>query len=86
VTVTTVGYGDRYPVTNQGRLVGVAMLTIGIGLFGVLTGYVTNAFLAPKRAKPGQPTENASDIRVEIEEIKRLVQELGEQVANQDRR
>ncbi|HYJ12497.1 MAG TPA: ion transporter [Thermomicrobiales bacterium] len=82
VTVTTVGYGDRFPVTNQGRLVGVAMLTIGIGLFGVLTGFLTNAFLAPRQATPDQRIEDSSDIRVEIEEIRRLVRELGEQVAD----
>ena len=58
------------------------MLTIGIGLFGVLTGYVTNAFLAPRRPTPDQRIEDSSDIRVEIEEIKRLVRELGEQVAD----
>jgi voltage-gated potassium channel Kch len=82
VTVTTVGYGDRFPVTNEGRLVGVAMLTIGIGLFGVLTGYVTNAFLRPKQVTNDQATEDSSEIRIEIEELKRLVRELGEQVAN----
>ena len=82
VTVTTVGYGDRFPVTNQGRLVGVAMLTIGIGLFGVLTGYVTNAILAPRHAKPGQHAEESSEILVEIKELRRLVRELSEQVSN----
>jgi voltage-gated potassium channel len=84
-TVTTVGYGDRFPVTNQGRLVGVAMLTIGIGLFGVLTGFVTNTLLAPRQAKPDRHTEDSGDIRVEIEELKRLVRELSEQAASQDR-
>jgi voltage-gated potassium channel len=86
VTVTTVGYGDRFPVTNQGRLVGVAMLTIGIGLFGVLTGYVTNAFLAPRKPKSEPVPEVESDLRSEIEELKRLVREIGDQVAKQDRR
>ncbi len=85
VTVTTVGYGDRFPVTNQGRLVGIAMLTIGIGLFGVLTGFLTNALLSPKRAMPDQRAEDPSDIHLEIEELKRLVRELGEQVASRDR-
>jgi voltage-gated potassium channel len=81
VTVTTVGYGDRFPVTTSGRLVGVAMLTIGVGLFGVLTGFLANAFLAPRKSTPdpnGQPTE---DLRSEIEELKRLVHELGDRSA-----
>jgi voltage-gated potassium channel len=49
VTITTVGYGDRYPVTNAGRIVGLAVMTTGVGLFGVLTGYLANAFLAPPK-------------------------------------
>jgi voltage-gated potassium channel len=85
VTVTTVGYGDRFPVTNFGRLVGIAMLTIGIGLFGVLTGFLANAFLAPKRSDTEPPPAPAppptDDLRHEIEELKRLVRELSEQSA-----
>ena len=48
VSITTVGYGDRFPTTDPGRLVGVATLTIGVGLFGVATGYVANAFMGKK--------------------------------------
>ena len=50
VTVTTVGYGDRYPVTNAGRLVGVLIMTVGVGLFGTLTGFLANAFVTGKRS------------------------------------
>jgi voltage-gated potassium channel len=78
VTVTTVGYGDRFPVTTYGRLVGVAMLTIGIGLFGVLTGFLANAFLAPKQSAPDQSRQSTEDLRSELEELKRLVREIGE--------
>jgi voltage-gated potassium channel Kch len=30
VTMTTVGYGDRFPVTNAGRIVGVVLMTLGV--------------------------------------------------------
>ena len=51
VSITTVGYGDMYPVTNAGRLVGVVVLTVGVGLFGVVTGYLANIFLRPSDDK-----------------------------------
>jgi voltage-gated potassium channel len=37
VTMCTVGYGDRYPVTGEGRLVGVGLMVTGVGLFGAVT-------------------------------------------------
>jgi voltage-gated potassium channel len=44
VTVTTVGYGDIYPVTSGGRLIAIALMLVGIGTLGVFTatiaGYV----------------------------------------------
>jgi voltage-gated potassium channel len=48
-TITTVGYGDRYPVTHEGRLVAAALMTAGVGLFGTWTGFVASWFLAPRR-------------------------------------
>jgi len=45
VTVTTVGYGDRYPVTDAGRWVAALLMASGVGLFGTLTAYLANAWV-----------------------------------------
>ncbi len=50
VTMSTVGYGDQYPVTNAGRGIGSLIIIIGVGVFGTLTGYLANVFLSPSDA------------------------------------
>jgi voltage-gated potassium channel len=52
VTVATVGYGDRYPVTPDGRVVGVFLITVGVGLFSVLTGFLADFFRRPRTSHP----------------------------------
>jgi voltage-gated potassium channel len=47
VTIATVGYGDTYPVTGAGRLIGVLMLVAGVSLFSVLTSFLSSTFLRP---------------------------------------
>jgi voltage-gated potassium channel Kch len=48
VTMSTVGYGDRFPVTNLGRLGGAVIIVVGVGIFGTFTGYLANLFLGSK--------------------------------------
>jgi len=50
VTMSTVGYGDYYPVTDSGRIIGSLIIVVGVGVFGTLTGFLANAFLAPSEA------------------------------------
>ncbi len=45
VTVTTVGYGDRFPVTESARIVAVILMLVGIGLIGTLTATVASVFI-----------------------------------------
>jgi voltage-gated potassium channel len=44
-TVTTVGYGDHFPVTLEGRLTAAMLMAAGVGLFGTLSGLVASWFL-----------------------------------------
>lgn len=50
-TVTTVGYGDRYPVTAEGRVVAAFLMTAGIACFGTFTGFVASWIMAPAKEK-----------------------------------
>lgn len=45
VTITTVGYGDKYPVTTEGRIVAAILMTVGVGLFGTFTAYISSLFV-----------------------------------------
>jgi voltage-gated potassium channel len=49
VTISTVGYGDQFPVTNAGRLIGTVIIVVGVGIFGTFTGYLANLFLGPRK-------------------------------------
>ena len=50
VSITTVGYGDKYPITTGGRMTAVIMLWMGVALIGVLSAYLANLFLRPSAA------------------------------------
>lgn len=49
VTITTVGYGDKFPVTTEGRVIAAVLMTAGVGLFGTFTAYVASWFVAEKK-------------------------------------
>lgn len=48
-TVTTIGYGDLYPVTTIGRIIAGVLILFGVGLFGMLSGLITSWFVGQRR-------------------------------------
>ncbi len=84
MTITTVGYGDRYPVTNAGRLVAMLVMIAGVGLFGTLSGFLANQFLTPPapRSQDASAEELASnDPKARIAELKRMLEAQEEATA-----
>lgn len=74
VTMTTVGYGDRFPVSNLGRTIGMLTMALGVGLFGVLTGFLANAFVASPQGS-AEEEEPAPQAGSELVELRRLLAE-----------
>jgi voltage-gated potassium channel len=54
VTVTTVGYGDKFPITTEGRIIASVLMTAGVGLFGTFTAFVSSWFLAEKKEEESE--------------------------------
>lgn len=49
VTITTVGYGDKFPVTTEGRIIAAILMTAGVGLFGTFTAFVASWFVTENK-------------------------------------
>jgi voltage-gated potassium channel len=73
-TITTVGYGDKFPLTPEGRLIASALMLCGVGLFGTLSGFVASAFLKP--AEKGQSAD-LDTLLAEVRELKAAIAAQG---------
>jgi len=71
VTVSTVGYGDEYPVTTEGRLIASLLIIISVAMLSVLTAFVATWFLEPDQE---ERDDELAAIRAELAEIRRLLQ------------
>lgn len=69
-TITTVGYGDRYPVTTEGRLVAVVLMLSGLGLFGTISAVTASFFV-------GLPDDDlTADILEEVRSLRKEIAQL----------
>lgn len=84
-TITTVGYGDRYPVTGEGRLVAGALMVGGIALLGVVTGLVASWFVRVVEEAEEETAERAEDtLRAELAQLRTEIRALTEQRRRSD--
>ncbi len=72
-TITTIGYGDHYPVTATGRIVAVVLVVFGLSFFGAFTAYVASFFL--EKAQLKEETEIHHLIR-EVRHLREKIEQL----------
>jgi voltage-gated potassium channel len=80
-TATTVGYGDKYPVTTAGRVVATGLMIAGISLFGTLSGVTASIFLGDKKDSPAS-LEAQHLILERLEVMQKEIQHLRTQSKN----
>lgn len=66
VTLTTVGYGDRYPLSPEGRLIAVFLMTAGVGLVGTFSGFVAAWFLDTPASSRSSEAEALARLECEV--------------------
>ena len=75
VTITTVGYGDHYPITAFGRVLAVIVMFAGVGIIGALASILAS-FLIPAPEKQVDPTVEIGELKAELaamhEELKAI--------------
>jgi voltage-gated potassium channel len=77
-TITTVGYGDLYPSTLEGRMVALALMVGGLGLIGFTTGSLASWIVDRISADEHRP---AAATRADVAQLLREIRELRAEVA-----
>ena len=71
-TATTVGYGDIVPVTETGRMIGIAMMYVGIGVIGAFISSIGATLIGSKMKQTGVADDTKSLLISKIEELEKL--------------
>lgn len=71
-TITTVGYGDRYPVTAEGRVIAAVLMTAGVGLFSAFSAALAAWFLKPEDEATDR---ELTALRSEIAALRKLIEQ-----------
>jgi voltage-gated potassium channel len=79
-TMTTVGYGDKYPITTEGRIIASVLMFAGIGVFGVVSGFLAAWFISPSRKEDEKNTgahqETIDALQTKIDSLDSKVEEI----------
>jgi voltage-gated potassium channel len=74
VTITTVGYGDLYPKSVEGRIIAIVVMFVGIGFLSVLTATIASRFIQTD-THSDEVKESLARIEAELVDVKRQLAE-----------
>jgi voltage-gated potassium channel len=77
-TMATVGYGDTYPVSPQGRIVGMSLMIMGVALLGTITASIASNFNMTNNEDLADEKSSASD----LDALKKRIAELESKLDN----
>jgi voltage-gated potassium channel len=72
-TITTAGYGDKYPITTEGRVIATILMIAGVGVFGTVSGLVASMFISPPKSVHEL---EVTDIHKDLEELRKMIDDL----------
>lgn len=76
VTMTSVGYGDRYPTTLDGRLIAAGLMLAGLALIGVITAAVASWFVEHVRRFEASETRTEEQLAAMAADLRALRQQI----------
>ena len=79
-TLATVGCPDRYPVTLEGRVLGMVLMVAGAGMFGGLSGLAASFFLGNRKPT----TDHSQEVLLRLDALQQKLDALGRRDLGRD--
>ncbi len=79
VTISTVGYGDHYPVTTGGKVLATVMIICGVGIFGMVSGLVASIISSPNSKTSASSELQQQQLKIEQRQQNQISQLMAQQ-------
>ena len=86
VTISTVGYGDYYPITTAGRVISAIVILTGVSIFAGISGLVASSLLTPKneeaeRQLQANDAQQHQEVREHLNSLQQEVSQLRTEIS-----